>query len=787
MPTRGKLMSQKSFGKPKRRLEDARLLAGKALFVDDLNLPGMLHLAFVRSPHAHARILSIDTSQATKIPGIVGVYTAQDMGAACKAGTLIVPPPPIEGLVFNERTQWPLALHKVRYAGEPVAVVVAESRYLAEDGVDAVSVSYEKLPPVSDIEQSLETEAPLIHDDLDQNLAADALQTKGDYAAQCETADLLVSDVFHYDRPLAAAMENRGYAIDYDHRSEKLTLWATTQAPIPLRSLLAGYLGISESQLEVIAPFIGGGFGPKIMILYSEEMVIGWLSLLLKRPLKWIEDRAENFVATTQERGQVHKAEMALRADGTIVGIKDDFLHDTGAYNPYGLTVPLNSQCTLLGPYRVPNYESRFKAVYTNKTPVTPVRGAGRQHGVFVMERLLDKAANRLGLSPAEIRRRNFLKPDDFPHCHGIIYQDFSALTYDSGNYEPSLDLALKHIGYDDFKSGEQQAAAERGRRLGIGLAAYVEGSGIGPYEGARVTVGTDGSVTVATGIGTQGQSHFTVFAQIVEEQLGVPMENIRVITGDTRIFHWGTGTFASRGAVVAGNAVHAAALAVREKILKMTAEKWSVPIDLLDLSEGYIKTLEGSSKTMGLGELAREANPLRGAVAADVEPGLEATRYFGPEMGATSNGVHAAVVEIDQTTLEIKVLRYIIVHDCGKVINPLVLEGQVQGGFSMGLGQALYESLHYNEEGVLDGTNLHDYMLPTAADMPPITSDHIETPSPLNPLGVKGAGEAGTIPVSAVIAQAVDDAFAEEDLFIRRMPLTPSELMRIRREAATV
>ncbi|MEM9158667.1 MAG: xanthine dehydrogenase family protein molybdopterin-binding subunit [Verrucomicrobiota bacterium] len=780
-------MSQKAFGRSKRRLEDPRLLKGQALFVDDLELPGMLHLAFLRSPHAHARILSIDKAAAAQSKGVIEVYTAEDMGADYKPGFLVVPPPPIEGLVFNERTQWPMAKEKVRYAGEPIAVVVAEDRYLAEDALEKIAVSYDVLPPVVDFANALDENSPKVFDALSDNLAADALQTKGDYDSHRDEADLLVSEEFRYERPLAAAMENRGYVAHFDQRADKLTLWATTQAPIPLRGMLSSYLGIGESRMEVVAPFIGGGFGPKIMILYSEEMVIGWLSLKLGKPLKWIEDRAENFVATTQERGQIHRAELAIKSDGTIVGVKDEFLHDTGAYNPYGLTVPLNSQCTLLGPYRIPHYWSRFQAVYTNKTPVTPVRGAGRQHGVFVMERLLDLAARRLGLSPVEIRRRNLLRPEEFPHCHGIIYQDFSELTYDNGNYEPCLDKAIEKIGYEDFKSAVQPAEREKGKRIGIGLATYVEGSGIGPYEGARVTVGTDGSVTVATGIGTQGQSHYTVFAQIVAEQLGVPLERIRVVTGDTRVFHWGTGTFASRGAVVAGNACHEAALAVKEKILFNCSKLWELPQDDLELKGGYAQSKSDPSKRISLGDLADQANPLRGAVSPDAKPGLEATRYFGPEMGATSNGVHAAIVEIDPQTLEVKILRYLVVHDCGKVINPLVLEGQIHGGLSMGIGQALYESLNYKENGVLQSANLHDYMLPTALDIPSIETDHLETPSPLNPLGVKGAGEAGTIPTSAVIAQAIDDAFSDHELFLKNAPLTPSAIYAALHETVAV
>lgn len=773
------------FGAPQRRLEDARLLRGEALFVDDLQLPGMLHLAFVRSPHAHARLRAIDTAAAAAAPGVVGVYTAESMGEHYQCGPLMVPPPPIEAMVFNERTQWPLARGKVRYAGEPVAVVAAHSRYLAEDVAEAVRVEYEPLPPVVDFETALAEDSPRVHDDLPDNLAARVRQSKGDYAAHRHEAALVVADEFHYERPAAAAIENRGIVARFDPRADKLDIWATTQAPIPLRALMAGYLGLPEATVDVVAPFIGGGFGPKIMVMYSEEMVAGWLALMLGHPVKWIEDRRENFVATTQERGQVHRAEMALRADGTIIGVHDEFVHDSGAYCPYGLTVPLNSQCTLPGPYRVPHYTSRFDAVFTNKTIVTPVRGAGRQHGVFVMERLLDRAARELGLDALEIRRRNMLRPDEFPYDNEIIYQDFAPLTYDSGDYLPAWEQALETVAHAHFREREQPEARAAGRRLGIGVAPYVEGSGIGPYEGARVTVGPSGDVTVTTGVGTQGQSHFTVFAQIVAEQLGVALDRIRVVTGDTRAFHWGTGTFASRGAVVAGNACHAAALAVRDKILGMAAGHWGVDPEAIELADGFARRRDEPGQRLALGELAKAANPLRGAVAPDAEPGLEATRYFGPRRGTTASGVHAAVVEVDPDTLRVSVLRYVVVHDCGRVINPLVLDGQIHGGVAMGLGQALSETLRYDADGILTNTSLQDYLLPTALDVPRIRTGHQETIAPGNPLGVKGAGEGGAIAVAPVIAQAVDDALADTGLFLRRMPLTPSCLHAALHEAA--
>ncbi len=508
-------MTTQPLGERIKRNEDPRLLTGRALFVDDIDLPDMLHVAFVRSQHAHARLLGIDTSQALKREGVVAVYTAEDLGDYWQHGPLLVPPPPVEGMVFHERTQVPLAKGKVRHVGEPVALVVAVSRYVAEDAVEEVFVDYEPLPAVVDLEKALEPGAALIHEDVGSNVAAYVPQKKGDYEAARARADVVIRRRFSYDRGASAAIENRGVVAQWDARAQRLTVWDTTQAPIPVRNGLAAMLGLSEHQVRLVAPFIGGGFGPKIMMFYPEEVLVPWLAMRLERPIKWIEDRAENFFATTQERGQIHDAEIALTRDGVILGVKDSFLHDSGAYDPYGLTVPLNSQCTLMGPYRIPAYASEFRAVFTNKTIVTPYRGAGRQHGVFVIERLMDLAARELGIDRIEIRRRNFLLPEEFPHDHVIIYQDFAPLYYDSGNYDPVMDQTLERIGYERFLREEQPRLRAAGKSVGIGVVAYVEGTGIGPFEGARVQVQTSGKVTVVTGVGTQGQGHYTVLAQV--------------------------------------------------------------------------------------------------------------------------------------------------------------------------------------------------------------------------------------------------------------------------------
>jgi carbon-monoxide dehydrogenase large subunit len=767
----------RAFGARALRNEDARLLTGRAQFVDDVRLEGTLHVAFRRSEFAHARLLSVDATAARGRAGVVAVYTADDLGDYWRPGPLLVPPPPIAGLVFNTATQVPLARDKLRHVGEPIAMVVATSRYVAEDAVDDILVDADPLEAVVDIERALQPGAPVIHEAIGSNVAAHVVQRKGDYAQAREGAALIVARRFLYDRGASASIETRGIVASWDGSAEQLTIWDTTQAPIPIRNGLAAMLGLLESQVRVIAPFIGGGFGPKIMMFYPEEVLLPWAAMRLGRPLKWIEDRLESFTATTQERGQVHEAELAVDQDGHILGARDRFIHDTGAYDPYGLTIPINTQCTLLGLYRVPAYDSEFTVAFTNKTLVTPVRGAGRQHGVFVMERLLDLAARELGIDRVEIRRRNYLAPHDFPHDHRIIFQDSAPLVYDSGDYLPALEEAARILDYERFVREEQPRLRAAGRRVGIGIVSYVEGTGIGPYEGARVTVEPSGKVRVATGVGTQGQGHFTSFAQVVAEVLGVPVTDVHVLTGDTSAFHWGTGTFASRGAVVAGSACHAAAALVRDKAFALAAELLKVDGSCLELVGGSVRVADDPARSIGLGELARRANPLRGAVRPGTEPGLEATAYFGPERGSTASGVHAMQIEVDPETAMVKILRYVVVHDCGRVINPLIVEGQIQGGVAHGIGNAFFEQLRYDESGQLLNASFMDYLLPTASEVPSAEISHAETPSPLNPLGVKGVGEAGCIPTGAAFAQAVEDALGDPALEILEIPLSPNRL----------
>jgi carbon-monoxide dehydrogenase large subunit len=779
------------FGARIKRNEDPRLLTGRAQFVDDVHLPNMAHAAFKRSDYAHARIMGVDVEQARTMPGVIAVYVAEDLGDYWQPSPLLVPPPPTQHIEFNQRTAGQLARDKVRYVGEPVAMVVAESRYLAEDAVDTIVVDYEPLPAAVDLEAAMQPGAPLVHEDVGSNIAAHVIQTKGDYAAARAQTDVVITRRLLYDRGTAAPIETRGVVAHFDHLAHHLTVWDSTQAPIPIRNGLAQMLGLSERQVRVIAPFIGGGFGPKIMMFYPEETLVPWVTMRLGRPVKWIEDRLENFLAMTQERGQIHDSEIALTNDGKILGVRDVFLHDNGAYDPYGLTVPLNTQCTLLGPYVIPNYYTEFHAVFTNKIIVTPYRGAGRQHGVFVIERLLDAASRQLGIDLLEIRRRNLIPPDAFPYNNEIIFQDFTHLTYDSGNYEPILDKAKQMIGWDEFHAGKKseirnqkldsgvnsKLKTQNSKLTGMGLVMYVEGTGIGPYEGARIQVEPTGKVTVVTGVGTQGQGHYTSFAQVAAEQLGVHIRDIYVSTGDTGQFNWGSGTFASRGATVAGTAVHEAAVRVRDKALKLAAEHMEVAEADIELVDGFAQVRGVPGARVSLAELAAKANPLRGAVKPGTEPGLEATAYFGPEMGATASGAHAMILEVDPETYNVRIKRYVVVHDCGRMINPMIVEGQVHGGVAQGIGNAFYEQLVYDEGGQLLNASFMDYLLPTATDMPIMEVGHEETPSPLNPLGVKGAGEAGAIPVGPLFAQALEDALGIEGFEIREIPLSPSRL----------
>ncbi|HET7264669.1 MAG TPA: aerobic carbon-monoxide dehydrogenase large subunit [bacterium] len=769
-------MSTRYLGARIARNEDPRLLTGRGLFVDDVQIPGLAHGAVLRSPHAHARLRRVDVRRAREAPGVLAVYTAADLGPLNGPLPKLIPHPALT----HHKTQYALAPRVVRHAGEAVAFVVAESRYAAEDALDLIDVHYEPLPAVAALEAAAAPGAPRVHEDMDSNVAARYTQRVGDVEAAFARAPHRFGERLVLDRGTASPIETRGVVAAWDARAGRLDIWDSTQAPIPIRNGLARMFGLLQESVRVVAPDVGGGFGPKVMMFYPEEILVPWAAMRLGRPVKWIEDRREHFVATNQEREQIHDAEIAVDADGRILGVRTVFLYDAGAYNPYGLIVPIVASTTLPGPYRLPAYHCEFQAVFTNKTSVSPYRGAGRPHGVFVMERLLDRVARELRLDRAEVRRRNLIPPDAFPYDVGLIYQDQAPLRYDSGNYAACLDRALEMIDYAGWPARQRALRAE-GRHAGLGIGCYVEGTGIGPYEGARVTVEPSGRVAVATGVGTQGQGHATSFAQLAADALGVEPKHVIVHTGDTGLFGWGTGTFASRAATVAGNAVALAAKAVREKAQLVAAGILEAPAAEIELAHGAAFVRGVPARSIPLGEVALAANPLRFAMPAEWDgPGLEAIRYFAPPQGTFANGVHACIVEVDPDTGALRFHKYVVVHDCGRVINPTVLEGQIHGGVAQGLGGAFWEQLVYDEQAQPLSTTFMDYLLPTAADLPPIEVDHLETPSPLNPLGVKGAGEAGVIPVPAVLAQALDDALAPLGVRITAMPLNPSRLVQV-------
>ena len=781
------------------RNEDPRLLRGLGSFVDDIEPRGVLHAACLRSPHAHARITSIDVTRARALPGVHLVLTAADLGELNQPSPLLIPHP---GLT-HPRTQRPLAVDEVRYTGEVVAFVVAEDRYVAEDAVGLIDVLYEALPVVGNLEAAGNPRGPLVHADVPGNRAARLVQRVGDPDAAFAQAAHVLRERLYIERSCGSPIEARGVVAEHDARTGQLRVWSSTQAPLPIKNGLARIFGLPEFKVEVVAPDTGGGFGTKIMLFYPEEILVPYAAMRLGRPVKWTEDRLEHFVSASHERGQLHDVEVACDATGRILGLRDRFRHDAGAYTPYGIVIPLITSTQLPGQYRIRHYQVEFDVLYTNKVMTTPYRGAGRPHGAFVMERIIGLIARELGLEPAEVRRRNLIQPDEFPWDVGLTFQDGGPTRYDSGNYPAGLEMALEAIGAREFRVAQAAARAE-GRYLGLGVACYVEGTGIGPYEGAHVRVEPSGRVLVATGLTTQGQGHQTTFAQIAAEALGCSPAVVTVVTGDTGRFNWGAGTFASRALVTSGNAVAVAAGKVRDKALRLAA-------DLLEASPGDIELVDGAARVKGvpgrqltLGSLATVANPIRyaygkeaaeaalrlvkprrGAVLRDdEEPGLEARGYYAPPQATFASGCHAAIVEVDIETGEVSFEKYVVQHDCGVIVNPTVVEGQIHGGVAQGIGGALYEKLVYDEHGQLLAGSFMDFLMPTAAEIPDITVVHLETPSPLNPLGVKGVGEAGAIPVPALVAEAVDDALAPFGVRVREMPLSPTRIRELIEQA---
>ncbi|HEY3118730.1 MAG TPA: xanthine dehydrogenase family protein molybdopterin-binding subunit [Chloroflexota bacterium] len=763
-------------GQSVRRREDLRLLRGQGLFVADVRVPGMAHAAVLRSPLAHARVTRVDLSAARAMRGVLAAQNYADLGGMAKL-PMLVPHPSL-----YSQSPYPLARDRVRYVGEPVAVVAAESAYLAEDALELIEVDYEPLPVVLDAEQALEPGTTLLHDDMDTNLASTIAQTVGDPDRAFAEADLVIKHNFRFGRLAGQPMETRGVVANYERTKVggHFTIWNSTQAPHTARRVISELLRVPQHAVRVIAPDVGGGFGVKGRV-YPEEILVPFLARLLDRPVRWISDRREDLLASTQAREQIHHLEVAARADGTILGVRDRYTVDLGAYSPFGVVVAINAQNTLPGPYKIRNYQAEMRAVYTNKMPMAPYRAAGRPPAVFAMEHALDLVARKLGLDPAEVRFRNFVQPDEFPYKLGLIDRDGSELTYDSGNYPECLRRVLDLIDVKRFRA-EQTAAREQGRHLGLGIGCYVESTGRGPYEGATVRVEPSGQVVVESGASPQGQGHDTILAQICADRLGVDIDAITVFTGDSDAIGMGIGTFASRTAVVAGNAVSGAAGAVKQKALQVAAQMLDESPEDLAIDEGVISVRGVPDKTISLARVAQvvTAPPPAFIFPAGLEPGLEATHFYHPTANTYSNGVHAAVVEVDPETAIVRVLRYAVVHDCGTVINPMILDGQVRGGVAQGIGNALYEEIVLDEQGQPLTTSFMSYLLPTAMEVPSIAVAHLETPSPVNPEGIKGAGEGGTMPVPAVIANAIEDALAPMDIVIDHIALSPSRLWEI-------
>jgi aerobic carbon-monoxide dehydrogenase large subunit len=788
-------MTTKLFGQRVARVEDPRLVSGQGRYLDDL-AHDALAVAFVRSPHAHARVSDIDVSGALEVDGLVAIYTYDDLDARmAEPLPQLIPHPTLT----QGRTPYPLAKDEVNHVGEAIAMVVATDRYVAEDVVDRIEVSYEPLPPVVGIEAS-RAATYRVHDDMPDNVAATNVQEIGDAAATIAAAPRRASLTLTIQRSASMPLEGKGVHAVWDDDDKSLLVHTSTQSSTSVRQAIAAKLMLPVDRVEVVTPDVGGGFGVKIVHPWPEEVLVPWAAIRLGRPVKWVEDRREHFISSAHERGQLHEVEIGYDESGVLLGLSVRFWHDNGAYTPYGLIVPIITSTQLLGPYKPRAYRVEFQSIYTNTVIVTPYRGAGRPQGCFVMERVMDCIAADLALDRTVVRERNFIQPEEMPYDYGLVFQDGRPLIYDSGDFPASLAKLKALVDWDGF-AAQRETARREGRRIGIGLACYVEGTGVGPYEGGHIRVETDGTVVVSTGLTTQGQGHQTMLAQIVADELGLPMDRVRVTTGDTRRFKYAVGTFASRTAVMSGSAVALTARKVRAKALRIAADALEASVDDLEIVDGAVQVKGSPTARVELGTVAVLSNPLRYAfddaarlatqfaaandptrppIDPGDEPGLEGTDYYAPTQSTFANGMHAVVVETDPDTAEVRILRYCVVHDCGKVINPMIVEGQIHGGVAQGVAGALYERMEYDDSGQLVNASFMDFLMPYASEVPFVEIDHLETPSPLNPLGVKGAGEAGVIPGSAAIAAAIEDA---EGFPIRAMPISPSELFALRAE----
>lgn len=768
------------------RKEDDRLLRGRGRFVADIQLPGMVEASVVRSAFAHAEV-QVDASRARAAPGVIAVFTANDLKGRVEPFSRLAIETPKDlndrlGITIRPYRADVLADTRVIRVGEPLAVIVATDRYVAEDAAELVEVEYEPLEAVVDPERAIEEDAPQLHPEVPGNVQATFRVDAGDIDGAFREADHSLSERFRIGRSVGVPIETRGAVAEWDPGTKNLTLWATTQRSHWLRSYLSEMLHLPEDSVRVVAPDMGGSFGSG---LYPEDIAIAHASIALGRPVRWVEDRQENLGNARHARDQLHDVEIAFNDDGRIVGLRDRFLQDCGAYNPYAVTISYNTVCNLRSEYKIDNFSVEALCVLTNKTSNTPVRGAGRGEATFVIDRLVDMVAARVGMDPADVRFKNLIPAEEMPYDMGITYRDGVPMVYDSGDFPAQLRMALDAIDYEGVRA-RQKKESTSGHRLGVGISAYVEGSGIGPFESADVKVDATGRITVASGSNPHGQSHETTLAQVCADTLGVPFDWVTVRAGDTSLIDFGGGTNASRSAVTAGMAVHMATEKLRSKIVAIASSMLEVDASDVVIEEGTVFPTGAPHRAISLGEIAAAATPgSRVSLPEGIEPGLREGAHYYPPTVTFGSGTHIAVVDVDDETGFVRVLEYVVVDDCGVMLNPMVVDGQVHGGIAHGIGNALYEEAVYNEDGQLLTGTFVDYLLPTTEEVPDLKVVHAEHPSPLNTLGVKGVGEGGTVSPPAAIANAICDAMRPLDVQITEMPMSPDRLYRWIREAS--
>jgi carbon-monoxide dehydrogenase large subunit len=757
------------------RVEDGPLLRGRGRFVDDIRFPGLLHAAFFRSPFAHARLTRIDIGKARALPGVRAVLTYGDLRPQLRQDRIPLALP--SAAIRFHVDPFVLAHGELCYVGEPIALVVAESRAIAEDAARRIDIDAEPLRVVTDPVAGLAPGSPRARLDCPDNLVAQHMLSYGDVDAGFAAAAHRVAMRFRLHKGGGHSLEPRGIVARFEKNENMLTVWDGTQMPHRAKSILVASLGLGEHQVRVIAPDVGGGFGPKA-VFHPEELAIPAAALALDAPVKWIEDRSENFTATALERDQDWDMEAACDADGRLLAIRGHMRHDHGANTPYGVALPYNAATNMIGPYVLPACDLMISLCLTNFTPAAPTRGAGRPQGTFVMERLLDAIAEKLGQPRDEVRRRNLIDPSRMPYATQVKQRDGSTMTYDSGDYPESQRRALEAAGWNDFPARRKRARGQ-GRYIGIGLCNYVEGTGRGPFESASLRIGPSGKIVVTTGATAQGQGVKSMLAQIVSGIFGVPAGTIHIIDGDTAASPLGLGAFASRQAVNAGNAVHRAAQSVAAKAIRTAGAMLKLSPDDLEIIDGRVRGRGMQGIELTLGEIAHALSGVPGmALPAGMSPGLAASCDFQPDAMTYTNGTHVCEAEVDIATGRVTLNRYVVVHDCGRMINPLMVEGQVLGAVAHGIGATLYEWMRYDSGGQPLTATYADYLLPTSAAVPRIEIHHMESPSPFNPLGVKGAAESGTIGAPAAIVSAIEDALRPFGVHITDLPVTPPRLL---------